>query len=244
MSPTSNTNGKTEAERGEGVAAVDRALKLLEAIAAADGPTGLVPLAAATGFHKSTILRLALSLQAAGLIQRAVDGRFSLGPAILRLGTRFQQGAAPAEVLLPVMRTLAEASGESVAFYVPAGLARVCLYRVESQQALRYSVQVGSILPLDQGSGGRVLAAYQGKDGPLHAAVRAKGHYHSDGERDPDVAGISVPVFREDNEIVGALTIAGPRQRLTPARVAHLLGTLQTAAETVSHAFGAALRRR
>jgi DNA-binding IclR family transcriptional regulator len=136
------------------------------------------------------------------------------------------------------MRGLAEASGESVAFHVPSGSDRVCLYRIESTQALRYAVQVGSVLPMGAGSGGRVLAAHLGGTDAVHADIRARGYHHSDGERDPQVAGVSVPVFRAGGQIAGALTIAGPRQRLTPARVAAILPRLKAAGAAVTGALG------
>lgn len=223
-----------------GAASVDRALAVLRTVAGADAPASLAALAAETGFYKSTILRLAASLQAGGLLVRRSDGRFGLGPAFLALGARYQQQAASAEVLMPTMRDLARQSGESVAFYVRAGSVRICLYRVDSPQALRYSVQVGAQLPLDRGSGGRVLAAFGGDAGALHAAICARGYHHSDGERDPDVAGLSAPVFRTGNELVGALTIAGPRQRLTPSRAIELLPALLAAAASATRSFGGA----
>jgi DNA-binding IclR family transcriptional regulator len=138
-----------------GVAAVDRAITVLQAVARAEDACSLAGLATATGFYKSTILRLAASLEAGGLLRREADGRFRLGAGAAELGARFQRSAGPEEVLLPLMRELAEESGESVAFYVPAGRQRLCVYRVESRQALRYSIREGDVLPLELGSGGR-----------------------------------------------------------------------------------------
>jgi DNA-binding IclR family transcriptional regulator len=218
-------------------ASVDRAMRILLAIAEAEGPAALGALAAETGLYKSTILRLAGSLTAAGLAMRQSDGRFLLGPTALSLGVRFQKQAAAADILLPLMRDLAKQSGESAAFYVPVGQARICLYRIESTQALRYTVEVGTQLPLDTGSGGRVLAAFLGGEDAISARVRRMGHYHSDGERDPNVAGVSAPVFRGTGEVVGALTLAGPRQRLTPARVAELVPALKAAAAEATRVF-------
>jgi DNA-binding IclR family transcriptional regulator len=230
---------KEEARRG-GVAAVDRAIAVLQAVARAEDAMTLAALAAATGLYKSTILRLAASLEAAGLLRREADGRFRLGAGAAELGARFQRSAGPEELLLPLMRELAEESGESVAFYVPAGRQRLCLYRVESRRALRYSVREGDVLPLELGSGGRMLAAFLGAEGPVHDRIRASGYYHSDGERDPDVAGLSAPVFRAGGELAGALTVAGPRQRLTSGRVQALLGPLLATAEAMTAALGGA----
>jgi DNA-binding IclR family transcriptional regulator len=219
-----------------GVAAVDRAVAVLHAVARADDACSLAELAAATGLYKSTILRLAASLDAGGLVVRGADGRFRLGAGAAELGARFQRSAGPEEFLLPLMRELAEESGESVAFYVPAGRQRLCLYRVESRQALRYSVREGDVLPLELGSGGRMLMAHLGAAGPLYDRIRAAGYYHSDGERDPDVAGLSAPVFRAGGEIAGALTVAGPRQRLAPDRVRSLVGPLMARAAAMTAA--------
>jgi len=200
------------------------------AIADAEKPVSLGQLAAMTGLYKSTILRLAASLQGAGLIMRQTSGEYLLGPAALSLGARFQKQAVAAEFMLPLMRDLATASGESVAFYVPFGQSRLCLYRIDSSQPLRFTVEVGAQLTLEQGSGGRILSAYLGNDDPLYATIRQNGHYYSDGERDPNVAGVSVPVFRPRGEIAGALTLAGPRLRLTRNRAADMLPNLRAAA--------------
>jgi DNA-binding IclR family transcriptional regulator len=213
-------------------------MQLLLSVAGAEGPVTLGALAGATGLYKSTILRLVGSLMAAGLVMRQADGRYLLGPTALSLGVRFQRQAAKADFLLPLMRALAEESGESAAFYVPVAQGRVCLYRVESAQALRYTVEVGAQLPLDRGSGGRVLLAFQGAGDAVSQRIRAAGYHHSDGERDPNVAGVSVPVFRGTGALVGALTLAGPRQRLTPDRVQALLPRLRAAAEEASRIFG------
>jgi DNA-binding IclR family transcriptional regulator len=83
-----------------------------------------------------------------------------------------------------------------------------------------------------------MLAAFLGAAGPVHDRIRATGYYHSDGERDPDVAGLSAPVFRAAGELAGALTVAGPRQRLTPDRVQALLGPLVATAREMTMALG------
>ena len=48
--------------RADGVAALDRAIAILDAFAAADRSLSLAEIAARTGLYKSTILRLANSL--------------------------------------------------------------------------------------------------------------------------------------------------------------------------------------
>jgi DNA-binding IclR family transcriptional regulator len=222
----------------QGAASVDRAIAILLAIGRERAAVTLADLSRDTGLYKSTILRLAASLQSGGLIERLPDGGFRLGPMAAELGARYRRTVAPADALLPRMRALAEATGESVAFYVPAGTQRMCLFRIESRQALRYSVQEGDVLPLNRGSGGRVIAAFTGGTDAASLAVLARGYHHSDGERDPQIAGISVPVFRAGGPLAGALTVAGPRSRLPPARVAEILPLLHAAGAEATLAFG------
>lgn len=211
----SRETDETAAGENGGVAAVDRALGILAAFSPEDrGPLTLAELAARTGLYKSTLLRLAQSLIRHRLLLRLEDGRYRLGTDLMRLGALCQQGFALGEILLPLMRELAQQTGESVAFYIREGEARVCLHRVESKQAIRYSVHEGDVLPLTSGSAGRVIAAFSGMSGAPYDTIRSSLHHISLGERDPDIAGISAPVFGHGQQLIGALTVAGPRSRV------------------------------
>ena len=73
------------------VAAVDRALRILDRFEGGAERFTLAALNARTGLCKSTILRLAGSLGAAGYLARWPDGAFALGPAAARLGSRSER---------------------------------------------------------------------------------------------------------------------------------------------------------
>lgn len=222
----------------DGVAALDRAIAILNAFTASDRSLTLAEISARTTLYKSTILRLASSLMHAGLLERLEDGRYRIGPAAFRLGSLYQRSLATAEVLLPHMRVLNDQSLESVAFYVRAGDVRTCLYRVESKHPIRYTVREGDVLPLTAGSGGRVLAAFSGEAGELYETIRRNCFYISLGERDPETAGISAPVFSAGDVLLGALTVAGPRSRVDEAFLARMTRPLLTAAASLTEAFG------
>src|SRR4051812_50087674 len=74
------------------VEAVERALAVLDAFQADRAEMTLAEIAAATGFYKSTILRLAASLERSGYLVRAENGVFRLGPAVWRLGAGCRAG--------------------------------------------------------------------------------------------------------------------------------------------------------
>jgi DNA-binding IclR family transcriptional regulator len=200
-----------------GVAAVDRALSVLRAFRTDDRTLTLAELAARTRIYKSTILRLTQSLIRAGLLLRLEDGRFRLGPEALRLGGLYQQAYDVGDVILPILADLRRKTGESVIFHVREGERRICLHRVESPHPIRYHVREGDELPLERGSGGRVLTAFSGAKGEPYETIRRQLHFVGFGDRRPDVSGLSAPVFGPGQALVGAVTISGPSSRLDAA---------------------------
>lgn len=222
----------------EGVAALDRAIAILDAFTPADRSLGLAEIATRTGLYKSTILRLANSLMRGQLLERLDDGRYRIGPATFRLGAIYQRSVVAMDVLLPIMRDLSERSWESVAFYVRSGDVRTCLYRVESKHPIRYTIREGDVLPLLAGSGGRVLAAFSGEPGEPYETIREDYHHLSVGDRDPETAGVSAPVFGPGRTLLGALTLAGPRTRVDAAFLRRMTAPLLEAAARATRAFG------
>jgi DNA-binding IclR family transcriptional regulator len=222
----------------DGVAALDRAFAILFAFRPDDRGLSLAELAARTGLYKSTILRLVASLIHHRLLVRLDDGRYQLGPATLQLAAIYQRGLQLADVILPLMRRLRDASGESVSFYVRQKNLRVCLHRVDSTHAIRDHVREGDVLPLDKGSGGRVLSAFGGGRGVLHERIRRDGYCASSGERDPETAGISTPVFAAEQPLAGVLTLAGPRSRVDDAWMMRMRRPLLQASLEASEMLG------
>lgn len=229
-----------EAEPAQGVGALDRAFAILGAFLPGDtGGLTLAELAARTGLYKSTILRLAQSLAQHQFLQRIEDGRYQIGPAPLMLAAHYQRSLRMSDVLLPMMRELSHASGESVSFYVRRDSARVCLLRVDSRHNVRDHVLEGDILPLARGSGGRVLLAFSGAGGEPYETIRKQFYYVSLGERDPETGGISSPVFASGERLAGAMTLTGPRSRVDHTFVTRMRSSLLTAAARASRGLGA-----
>ena len=191
------------------VEAVERALTVLDAFHAEKPAMTLAELAAATGFYKSTILRLAGSLERMGYLMRDDDGAFRLGPALWRLGSIYRAGFNLGEAIRPELRRLVETTGETASFYVREGQSRVCLFRHNSPHAARHHLDEGTKLPLTAGASAHVLLAFTGAKGTKARAVEARGHAISLGERDPEVAAVAIPVFDLGGEFRGALAISG-----------------------------------
>lgn len=204
-----------------GAAAVDRALSLLAAFRSGDISLSLAELAARTRLYKSTVLRLLASLEHARLLQRLENGTYSLGSEVARLSTLYAASFSLDRVVVPVLRELVEKTGESAAYHVRQGQARLCLYRVDSPHPIRDHIKAGDLLPLDRGTGGRILAAFDpelsrgasARDRKLYAQIREQGYFAATGDRLAEVAGISAPVWHADGTLAAAVTLTMPSHR-------------------------------
>ncbi|UES53682.1 IclR family transcriptional regulator [Roseibium aggregatum] len=230
--------------QAKGVEAVDRALRILQCFHKDDGRLGLAEIAARTGFYKSTILRLIVSLEAQGFLRRAPDKSYGLGPELLRLGSIYRQSLRIEEHVRPALRRLLDITGESASFFIEQADKRICLFREDSLQPVRDHVAEGEILALNQGAAGHVLVDYKQCDAIGVPISTANLPRFSFGERTPDVAAAAVPVFGLEGAntvLLGALTISGPMSRFTPELCEKISAPLLLEGKSLSACFGANL---
>jgi len=214
-----------------GAAAVDRALSLLSAFQPGDEALTLAQFAERTQLYKSTVLRLLASLEHARLIRRQDDGRYALGMEIARLHGLYAASQSLDRIVLPVLRALVAATGESAAYHVRQAQGdswvRLCQFRVDSSHVVRDHVRAGDLLPNDRGAGARVLIAFGpeaelprgAKERKLYDGIRAQGWCALVGDRTAELAGISAPVFHADGSLAAAVTLTMPTHRYDEAYV-------------------------
>lgn len=195
-----------------GVGVIDKAVAVLGAVEA--GPLSLSDLVAATGLSRATAHRLAVALEAHGLVRRDRDGRFTLGLRLIGLGHAAAEAVPGWLDARPALEWLRSQTGESVQLFVRDGDERVCVESLEAPHELRTIVPVGARLPLDRGSAGRVLrpaaSASIGADGgPDRAWVESVE------ERQAGVASVSAPVADPAGRVVAAVSVSGPIDRTT-----------------------------
>jgi DNA-binding IclR family transcriptional regulator len=202
-----------------GVGVIDKAIAILDALER--GPLSLAGVVAATGLPRATAHRLAVALEGHDLVARDGEGRFTLGPRLVR---RSLEDAAR-----PALASLRDATGESTQLYVPRNGGRLCVMSLESPHSLRTIVPAGALLPLDQGSAGKVL---RGEPETLR-----RGWAHSVEEREAGVASVSAPV-RCDGAVVAAVSVSGPVERTTRAPGRRYAPAVTAAARQVEAAMG------
>ncbi|MCZ7536874.1 MAG: IclR family transcriptional regulator [Acidimicrobiia bacterium] len=225
---------------------MDRAVRVLGTVAAS-GPASLAEIVAGTGLARPTAHRLAVALERHGLLGRDREGRFRLGGRLVGLGARAAATLGLTDVAAPVLTALVAESGESAQIFVRDGDNRVCVATQERPSGLRDTVPLGAVLPLDRGSGGKVLLAwaadaerFPGVDPAELRAVRERGWAESVAERESGVASVSAPVRAGDGTVLASIGASGPLERLGRRPGRSLGAVVMAAADELARRMGAA----
>lgn len=209
---------------------------------------------------RSTAYRYLQSLVQSGFIEEAANGRFQLGTRILELGRLARRGNSLSAIVLPVMRELAQSTGETVLLTRLAGTSVICLERADAtERALRISYEPGQILPTNAGASAHVLLAwldepdlsriisattftrFTGKtiaDGERLrkrlAETRALGYAISQGELDTDVLGIAAPIRSANGKVIAGISIAALASRIPSQRLEPAVSDVRAASERIT----------
>lgn len=192
-----------------GVASADRVLTVLSSFQIGDSALSLVELVERTRLIKSTIMRLMVSLETYGFVNRLADGRYMLASEVMRLNAVYQDALDLERHVLPRLHKLTGETGETASFYVKHGAYRLCQYRVNSPHRLRLHMQPGDMRPMDGAASAEALRT------PYARAKDGLEPFYSSGATDPHSASMALPIFGPLHENIGALVLSGPSMRLT-----------------------------
>lgn len=222
-----------------GVGVLDKSVAILAALAER-GPCSLAGLVTATGMSRPTTHRLARALEAHDLVGRDPGGRFRLGPRLLSWSARAGAGTELVDFALPVLEALRDETDESAQVFVRDGARRVCIAAAERPSGLRDTVPVGAALPMNAGSAAKVLLAFASRGGGTAelATIRRRGWAASVGEREPGVAGVSAPVLDRAGNVLAAISVSGPIERLGRQPGRRYARAVMSAARTLERTAG------
>jgi IclR family acetate operon transcriptional repressor len=238
-----------------GTQAIDRAGALLVRVVESPRPLAVGELAELSGLPKSTTSRLVSALERQGLLQRA--GGLRPGPVLLRLAQRGVPEATLVELADDALRALADESGETInlAVATPAGVEQI------AQRDCRHFVGVtnwvGRRVPLHATSNGKVFLAYgaapiperlerltvrtitdRGKLERALERVRSRGYATAQDELEVGLSALAAPVHGASGEVIAALSISGPTNRLAAVRARSLAPRLLEHAHALSERLG------
>jgi DNA-binding IclR family transcriptional regulator len=184
-----------------GVGVLDKGMAIVDACERT--PMSGSDLARTLGMTVPTAHRLANALESHGLLQRASDGRFYLGPRFLT--------SRVTEYSQPVLTKLTREINETTQLWVARGEYRVCTASAEGDTELRVTLPVGSRLPFAEGGS----AAFA-----LRGELNSEGWVESVSKRTVGVGSVSAPVLVGGTPVAAVCVIVPvPRVTTSPGKM-------------------------
>jgi IclR family KDG regulon transcriptional repressor len=232
-------------EPGYLVPAVDKAVRILEVMRADGRELSIVEIARATGWHKSSVQKLLITLNHHGIVERDEQTkRYSLGLALAELGRAALNKFDIRRIAKPILQELVDFSGETAVLGVLQGSNFVMIDKREPLVQIRVSPFLGMRHPATATSHGKALLAWlpEAKQEELIqlsglpartpksitdpgryredlAETRRRGYAEEYDEFQEGVSGVAAPVFNPAGQVVATLSIVGPTFRMSQERM-------------------------
>lgn len=251
--PTSHAG--TAAADADGASVLDKALDVLDLVAATTPAATFVELLAHSSLPRSTLHRLLTSLAARGLLRRdPVDRTWRPGYRLLELAHGVWSDLDLRAAAAPELAAVRDAAAETALFGVLDGTSCVIAEAASGRQAIRLAADVGQRDPWQASPLGCAIAAWLEPAAagalldtlaPCERAVlaprlelaRGRGYY----VQGADAAGtsaVAAPILDYRGIAVGAIAVMGPAFRLAEDRLHALAPMLMEAARRLSHNAG------
>lgn len=213
------------------------------------------------GMTRPTAFRLLLSLEQSGFVAR-VDNRYMLGWQMARLGRLADPYTGVVSRIQPLLNDFAAKFNETITFIMVTGEASYDV--VAEASASRYlnasHMWVGGTYPMHASAAGKVVLAELSDEKVIAALpkrlesftpktitrrdalleelrrVREQGYAVLDDELEEGLFVVACPVRDSAGQLLGALTVNGPTQRVKLDDLEPLVGKLQQAADKVAQA--------
>lgn len=232
---------------------VGKALDLLDLFTRSEPKLGLSQLARASGLNKATCYRLLTELESRGLLEQIGPAReYRLGPAVLRLSALREAAVPTREAAMPVLRRLAEATGETAHLsHLVAGKLQTLAFAYASRGGVKVMMEDADFLPFHATASGAAVLAFGADPETLIAtapdpdalrariaATQANGYAETVSTFEKDVHSLAVPLYDASGLCTGALAVAAAAPRMTPALHATITRELTLAGAEITHLWG------
>jgi DNA-binding IclR family transcriptional regulator len=263
--PQTDIDDDADDRQRVGVQSLGRAFAILEEVARHREGIGLAELSKLVGLHNSTTFHLAKTMVSLGYLRQEKDSkRYRVGRPLFALAASALDEIEMVNVATPVLEDLSRETGESGHFAVRMGDAVVVIARTSGPGAFQLTDRVGVVRPAHCTALGKIILASlrpdqlqrflervdmkpsTGKSITSVAAllreiaeIRRTGIAFDDGEFNPEVRCIAVPVMDFTGQIIGAVGISGPVWRMSNQAIQAHAKTVRMAANRLSAEFGA-----
>lgn len=246
-----------------GTQAVLRAVRLLKAFRSDQPELSLAQLTRIAGLNKTTAYRILTALESQGMVERGRGGEaYRLGPEVLALGSRALGSSELRVASRHEIESLAHSTRETVTLEVLLGAEVLILDEAIGGHVIGAMPSVGTRWPAHATSTGKVLLAWLPEDeceallearlpaltprtitSPEAlrrelARVRERGYATTSEELEPGFVALAAPIRSHEARVVAAISIGGPKSRVTAGRTAEIARQLPGVAARISARLG------
>jgi DNA-binding IclR family transcriptional regulator len=256
-------DGQTPTKAGASLKSLAKALSVMDLIFAAKGrDLSIAEISREMNLPKGTSHRILSSLvQFKYVRQDPLTKKYGLGARFLDIGSPFEKRQTLRAFIDPMLRRLSSKCMETVSVAILVKDEIEYIERYESEMILRVDIHVGTRFPAHCSSTGKVLLSALSEEeldllfnhrkrlrkctdnsiGSLPALKGALAKVRDEGvARDYEeclvgVHCIASPILGRGGEVTAAVSISGPRERLTVEKLDELEPLLREATEEISH---------
>lgn len=240
---------------------LDRAMRLLDMLAARNDPVTLKDLSSATGLHASTAHRILADLCVGRYVERVNSGQYRLGMRLLELGSLVKGRLNVRTASIGPMRELHRQTGQTVNLSLMQGDEIVYVERAWSEcSGMQVVRAIGGRAPLHLTSTGKLFLAMwdtrnvrsyalrTGLSGTTAnsitqidqlerelALVRRHGYARDNEELELGVRCIAAGIYDDAGTLLAGLSLSAPSERMRDAWIPLLIGTADRISEALGH---------
>lgn len=246
------------------IESVVRALDILELLDM-EGEMNITEISKRLDMEKSTVYRALNTLRARHYVNQDEDTlKYSNGYKLFEIGHNVARNTGLPKLALRFMRNLANTTGCAVNIGVRGGRKVICLGKIESDETVNISMNIGQSMPLYCTAMGKALLAYLpqrdvrtflGRDvfekltnSTLSdvealltdlALARRRGYCVDYEEFIPGINSVAAPTFNAKGETIAALCVATARAQYgKPSRIDELGRAVAEAADDFTKSLG------
>ncbi len=236
----------------ESIQSIARAFTLLQTIANHDNAISLTELSKRSGLHKSTVHRILGTLIDIGYVkQNPLNSHYELTVKLFEIGSMVIKNNTLTTIAKPFLEQLRDLSGEVVHLVIPDKYEIVYVDKVESLHTLRMHSYIGKRSPMYCTAVGKAILALHTntfiktywqhitpvKHTPYTLTtldtflteierIRSEGVSYDNEEYETDIRCIAISLINHSEEPVGAISISGPKHRMTDAHIQSIIPEL------------------
>jgi IclR family acetate operon transcriptional repressor len=238
---------------------LDKAVQIIELLANSDRGIRLTDVRTALSLNKTTVLRILRVLESHNLVSRNGDATFVLGNRVLWWETCYRRNFDLLAVVRPHLEKLRDLTSETSIFSIVSDFRTVIVNQAVSSQVTSSRYDLGAACPLHAGASGKAVLAHLNAEKRKEFFTKTKlnrltkgttvdrtvlerqlkeitdtGVAITRGERFETTASVAAPAFGADGDVLGAIAVIGPSERLTKSRLKDIVPLLLQEARLLS----------